>query len=399
MRRKTVVSLFAGLVLAIATVANGVTATTDMNTLSATDVAQTLVGPGVTISNVTFTGDPTQGGTFTAAPGTIGFDTGVVLSSGNIANTIGPNTQDGVTTNFGGAGDPDLTALSGFTTFDAAVLEFEFTPDADKVFFRYVFASDEYNEYVNTQFNDTFAFFVNGVNCAVVDDGMGGSVPITVNTINGGNPLGTDATNPSLYRNNDLSDGGGTIDTEMDGLTVVLTCEATVNAGVSNTMKLAIADASDQVLDSAVFLEEGSLSTTPPDASGDLDILPTSCPNPFKLGQRGQVPAAILGSDTLDAADIDPSKVELTGPGGTAEPTHTSVEDVAGPDEFPEPEAMNDCGTDGPDGFDDLTLKFSASDFEAVLGSVAEGDVVVVEISAETFDGDPITGSDIVWIK
>jgi hypothetical protein len=52
------------------------------------------------------------------------------------------------------------------------VLEFEFTADAEAVFFEYVFASDEYNEYVNSQFNDTFAFFINGTNCAVIDDGV-----------------------------------------------------------------------------------------------------------------------------------------------------------------------------------------------------------------------------------
>ncbi len=269
MRRKTLLSLFVGILLAISSVASGVTATTDMNTLTATDVAQTLVGAGVTISNVTFAGDVTQGGTFVAAPGTIGFDTGVVMSSGDIAGTIGPNTSDSTTTAFGGAGDADLTALSGFQTFDAAVLEFDFTPDADTVFFRYVFASEEYNEFVNSSFNDAFAFFVNGTNCAVIDGGTG-LVPITINTINNGNPLGTNSTNPAFYRNNDLSDGGGTIDTEMDGLTIVLTCMAPVNAGVANTMKLAIADASDQVLDSAVFLEEGSLSTTPPGDSGKV---------------------------------------------------------------------------------------------------------------------------------
>ena len=190
--------------------------------------------------------------------------TGVVLSSGAIANTIGPNSSDAITTAFGGAGDADLTALSGFPTFDAAVLEFEFIPDADIVFFHYVFGSDEYNEWVTSSFNDTFAFYVNGVNCALVDDGAGGFAPITINTINNGNPFGSGGPNAALYRNNDLSDGGGAIDTEMDGLTVVLTCTAAVNAGVPNTMKLAIADASDTILDSAVFLEEGSLSTTPP---------------------------------------------------------------------------------------------------------------------------------------
>lgn len=245
--------------------AGAVTSTADLSTQSAADVANALVGPGVSISNVTFIGEDIQAGTYVDSPGAVGFD-GVVLSSGNIAGTVGPNVSDQTTTAVGGAGDIDLDALSGFSTADAAVLEFDFTADAETIFFRYVFASEEYNEFVNTVFNDTFGFFVNGTNCAVIDDGVG-LVPITVNTINNGNPAGdTTATNPAFFRNNDLQDGGGLIATEMDGLTIVLTCMAPVNVGV-NHMKLAIADASDPVLDSAVFLEEGSLSTTPP---GDI---------------------------------------------------------------------------------------------------------------------------------
>ncbi len=52
-----------------------------------------------------------------------------------------------------------------------------------------------------------------------------------------------------------------TIDSQMDGLTVVLTCTATVNAGQTNHMKLSIADANDDALDSAVFLQAGSLTS------------------------------------------------------------------------------------------------------------------------------------------
>jgi uncharacterized repeat protein (TIGR01451 family) len=190
----------------------------------------------------------------------VGFENGIVLSSGDIANVVGPNVDDGITGDNEAAGDSDLDALSGFTTFDAAVLEFDFVPDGSQVRFQYVFSSDEYNEFVNTEFNDVFAFLVNGVNCATVD-----ADPVSINTINNGNPFGTDPrSHPELYLNNDLDDGGGALDTEMDGLTVVLTCEATVNQGLTNHMKLAIADASDFILDSNVFLQAGSLTTAEP---------------------------------------------------------------------------------------------------------------------------------------
>lgn len=130
-----------------------------------------------------------------------------------------------------------------------------------------------------------------------------------------------------------------------------------------------------------------------------VDIKPTSCPNPFTLGRYGALPAAILGSSSLDVADIDPTTIELSGPGGTATPVRWSIEDVAAPDEFPQPELRDDCGTDGSDGFDDLTLKFAATDVEEALGAVSAGDVVILRISAETTEGTPVSGVDIVWIR
>jgi hypothetical protein len=186
----------------------------------------------------------------------VGFDNGIVLSSGDIVNVLGPNTSDSISANNGQPGDANLSALTGRVTNDAAVLEFDFVPDAATIFFQYVFASDEYNEFVNSQFDDVFAFFVNNANCANVNGER-----VSVNTINNGNPFGTNPrSNPGLYRNNDLNDGG-VLDTEMDGLTVVLTCKAAVIPNSVNHMKLAIADSSDNILDSNVFIQATSLTT------------------------------------------------------------------------------------------------------------------------------------------
>ncbi len=253
--------------------ANPGLATEDLSgTLTPDDLANALVGVGVTVSNVTFTGADVAAGTFSGGTGIVGFDGGIVLSSGDIANVVGPNVFDNITADNGTAGDADLDALTGFTTFDAAVLEFDFVPDASQVSFQYVFSSDEYNEFVNSEFNDVFAFLVNGTNCATID-----ADPVSINTINNGNPFGTDPrSHPELYLNNDLGDGGGAIDTEMDGLTVVLTCESAVNQGLTNHMKLAIADASDGILDSNVFLQAGSLTTAEPLTTAKTADVPSS---------------------------------------------------------------------------------------------------------------------------
>lgn len=229
------------------------------------ELAQALAGAGVSVSNVTYTGDERAAGTFAETDPTVfGFDSGVILSSGEVASIVGPNDADGTTTDFGGGGDTDLTTLAGFQTFDASVLSFDFVPNAATVYVSYVFASEEYNEFSNTLYNDTFAFFVNGQNCATVDN-----VAVSINTINGGRPLGTDPVRPQLYRNNDLSDGTPTIDTQADGLTVGLVCEAAVTSGATNTMKLAIADGSDSVLDSWVVLSASGITTTKPEICND----------------------------------------------------------------------------------------------------------------------------------
>jgi len=253
--RKHKLLIFALAAITLASTAHAQLSTEDLTgTLTPTDLANTLVGGGITVSNVTFTGVEIAGGEFAGGTGIIGFESGILLSSGDIVDVIGPNTSDGQSTNSGQPGDADLDALAGFDTFDAAILEFDFVPDGSVVSFNYVFSSEEYNEYVNSDFNDVFGFFVNEVNCALVEGD-----PVTINTINNGNPFNTDPrSHPELYINNDLDDGGGSINTEMDGLTVVLTCTAAVEANETNHMKLAIADGSDFILDSNVFLEAES---------------------------------------------------------------------------------------------------------------------------------------------
>src|SRR5262245_21548426 len=256
----------------------------DMNHgATAAALANMLVGSGVTISNVTYTGDPRAAGSFSGGTGIIGFASGIVLGTGKVQTVSGdpacsrgvegPNTcfesSSGIlrnTTDFGRPGDSSLSALSGFSTNDAAILEFDFVPQFSSISFQYVFSSEEYSDFANTEFNDVFAFFVNGVNCAFLP---GTSLPVSVNTINNGNDTGGDTTphHPELFRDNVRPTP--TLDTQMDGLTVVLTCTASVIPNQTNHMKLAIADASDGEFDSTVFIQAGSFvsDTTPPDTT------------------------------------------------------------------------------------------------------------------------------------
>ncbi|MEN8218148.1 MAG: choice-of-anchor L domain-containing protein [Pseudomonadota bacterium] len=184
-------------------------------------------------------------------------------------------------------GDPDLqTLIPAFPTYDAAVLEFDFVPVSDVITFKYVFASEEYNEYGNSDFNDVFGFFVNGVNVALLPDGV---TLVSINTVNGGNPFGVNPQNPSFFIDNDCNDGPCSVNIEADGLTVVLTAVAQVNAGQVNHAKLAISDAGDHVLDSWVLIKVGSFQ---------VDDVPPSCEiAPVDTNEDGETFIEITVSD------------------------------------------------------------------------------------------------------
>ena len=228
----------------------------------ANELVQALVGPNVLIDNTTLVSSGVSAGTFTGGSGIVGFDSGVVLSSGDIAFIQGPNAGDGSSSQNGLPGDPDLDALiPGFSTEDATILEFDFLcGDLSSFTFQYVFASEEYNEFINGAYNDVFAFFLDGTdisnNIALVpgfcsDPG----IPVAINNVNCGNPFTGVGPNCDCFLNNDLDDGGGSIDTEMDGLTLVFFATGTVDPDVWHHIKIAIADAEDDIWDSNVFIK------------------------------------------------------------------------------------------------------------------------------------------------
>jgi hypothetical protein len=274
--------------------------------LTATALAQSLVGAGVTVSNVSVTGAARAIGNFTSSSNVVGFKSGVVLSTGSVRNVVGPNCSTGIDGENGTAGDTDLDTLvgDGNQTNDAAVLEFDFVPTSSTLSFEYTFASDEYNEFVG-QFNDVFGFFLNGTNIALIP---GTNTPVAINNVNGGNPLGTDPVNAQYYINNDFQfPAAAPVDTEMDGLTVVLTAAAKVNPNVTNHIKLAIADAIDDELDSNVFLEAGSFT------SSDATLTPAS-QNFGSVAVGSSSPAFTFTLSNVGSNSIDLGGIALTGP-------------------------------------------------------------------------------------
>ena len=261
--------------------------TTNLNSTTALQLVNSLLGVGITASNVSFTGANVAGGSFGNGLGDgLGIDSGVILSTGNIAGAIGPNNSGSTSTNNGTLGDPALTTIVSNTTNDAAILQFDFIPTAPVLRFKYVFASEEYQEFVGQAFNDVFAFFLNGTNIALIP---GTSTPVSINNVN-------QNINTNRYVNNSSPNPPNPLfGTQFDGFTTVLEARAGVNPGVINTIRLAIADTQDSIFDSAVFIQAGSFNSTAP----DLTVTKTDSPDPVSQGD--QLTYTILASNIGNA--------------------------------------------------------------------------------------------------
>jgi hypothetical protein len=143
-----------------------------------------------------------------------------------------------------------------------------------------------------------------------------------------------------------------------------------------------------------------------------FDIKPGSCPNPFNIKDEideggngkeqeedyaidrktgGVVPAAIVGSEEADVSDIDVSTILLEG----IPPLRSNYEDVTRPVENGGECA---CTDQGPDGYLDLTLKFSRNEISEVLGPLEHGEVVELTITGALMDGTPFEASDCITI-
>lgn len=225
---------------------------------SAQNMANALVGDGITISNPVYTGASLASGYFSGGNAAgIGIESGILLTSGYASNVNGTsNTSGSITGNNNLPGDTDLNSLISGTTYDAAILEFDFSLNTgNAAYFNYVFGSDEYNEYVGSSFNDVFGFFFGNEkeNIALIP---GTDTPVAINNVNNGSY-------PSYY--NDNADSPYPYSFEYDGFTDVLTASIfDLTPGETYSLKLAIADTSDYVLDSGVFLQGGSFGDTPP---------------------------------------------------------------------------------------------------------------------------------------
>ncbi len=230
------------------------------------------------IDNISFTGDPRAVGYFKNGYFT-GFETpeGIILTTGLAddadESNVCSSAANANTNNNGPNSEPDLAAASGGDVNDACVIEFDFRPTADTVRFNYLFASEEYHDYVFS-YNDVFGFFLagdglngpytnNAVNIAIVP---GTNLPVAINNINfgkggitcTGKPPG--CTNCQYMVDNSQQSNPEFKNFVYDGYTTALEAKSAVTQCQWYHIKIAISDVGDDLYDSGVLLEKGSFN-------------------------------------------------------------------------------------------------------------------------------------------
>lgn len=302
-------------------------------------VESVLVGDGVTVSGVTYTGDAEAIGSFNGASTNLGLNSGIILTTGTVKNEVGglggeqrgpfgPNDTGSAGKANGQPGYGALTSIAGVETENAAILEFDFVPLSDTVRFRYVFGSDEYPEFVGEGYNDVFAFFISGpgfggtYNMAQIPGGGG---PVSIDNINNGPTNSGPCQNCEFYIENGTGDEDPFASSEFyiqyDGFTTVMEAVAEVQCGETYHLRIAIADAGDEIYDSGIFLEANSLASYAPlemsanldfDGYGDGTTMAEGCETATVTVKRSyyseslDIPVVVTGSATegVDFSDI-----------------------------------------------------------------------------------------------
>ncbi len=352
---------------------------------------------------------------FSEPMGVFPFSEGLLISAGPATIANGPNNaynQTGAA--IGWPGDLDLSALSGTPTNNATIIEFDFVPIASEVTFRFAMGSEEYAPFAGIgnplndgalnyecDFSDVFGFFLtdqNGVtqNLALIPQT---NLPVLVTSVHPDHPPGSGSTcigDPNNYPQyfsqhvflNDPPTG-------YDGFTRSITALATVNPGETYHIKLAVADATDFVVHSGVFLEAGSfnlgldlgddilISSGNAECDGDTVTLNTGSPTATHTWYKDGVEIVGETGPTLDVTDPGEYSVDVVFSASCQSSDSIIIEFVPNPVANPALN-LNDCTGD-------FTLTLNNDD---VLGGQNAADFTITyhETQADADNGaNPLT--------
>ncbi|WP_415405043.1 Hint domain-containing protein [Tateyamaria sp. SN3-11] len=236
--------------------------------VDATQMASTIFGNGVQVVSASYTGDIDSAGIYTdgnaTSPGVTPGDTGVILSTGNaesFTNSSGSSNQSNSTsTNTSGQNNnSQFNAAAGARTYDASYLDVDFIPTGNVMTMQFTFSSEEYPEFQNSIYQDFVGVWVNG-QFVEMDVGNGDTDPGNINTTN----------NINMYVDNTNDD----YNTEMDGFTITLSLTMFVTPNVVNSIRIGIADVSDNRYDSNLLIAGNSVQTSLVAISDDVNVYP-----------------------------------------------------------------------------------------------------------------------------
>jgi hypothetical protein len=287
-------------------------------TITTTTAAATLA-TAITAGNsgITLTGTPVLSagtstnisGTFTTTSSNLGIASGIVLGTGNVSQIPGtPVGAANLTTAGTGIGNGGPVGAAG-SEFDIATFTFSFIPNpgVNRMSLASVFASEEYNEYVNTIYTDNFSMRING---GVYSNQNVALVP--------GTALGTDInavsnlTNAGQYRDNTSATAPPLNDMRFDGATTVFINAFDVVPGTTYTITIRIADVADAGYDSAVFVSTSAILNSPPALDLNNAVSGTGYTTTWVQGNAGIVVTAADDTITDDGVTISSATVTIS---------------------------------------------------------------------------------------
>ena len=239
-------------------------------------LVQAIVGPGITVSNPILNCGSVSFGLFSngnTGTGNIGIGNGVLLTTGraiDAANTASisvdynSNNSPYIGSN---AADPDLILIDTNVIINTCKLEFDLVPICPNMKIEYVFASEEYPDYVCSTFNDAFGFFISGPGIIGVQNIAkipATNIAVAINAINSGNPGIAGNLNgcTSLAYSNLFYNNSAGAQIVYGGFTIPLVASTTITPCQTYHLKIVIADAEDAAFDSGVFLEQDGITCT-----------------------------------------------------------------------------------------------------------------------------------------
>lgn len=224
-----------------------------------------FLGSDYQVSNITFSGSEYSYGQFDGSQSNLGLDRGFVLSTGSVMDSSdglwAANIYDDASNDFGLSGYSLTDAICGCSTYDAAVLSFDLVPLRDTLMIHYVFGSEEYTEYIGSDFTDVAGFWISGP--GLVGDQNFGLLPdgsvINPNNVHGqvSNTFGNfPSVNGAYYVNNPSSAAPAVDAIQCDGFTEnTYAFVDGLQVGETYHVVIAIADAEDRLYNSSLFLE------------------------------------------------------------------------------------------------------------------------------------------------